>query len=119
MGTFVVCIVEHSTKDEHAEELNITRDATKIPSTSLTPENIVAQCRTILTKLRRHEEDSETMNTQKWECPEQHGACVQTMETGVMDKVHKKSGWCFMETLIPARAALGEALTKGNVGHEE
>ena len=90
----------HRAKDEHAEELNITRDATKNPSTSLTLENIVAQCRTIFTKLRRHEEDSEKMNPTKWECPEQHGSCVQTMETGVMDKVHKKSGWCFMEMRV-------------------
>ena len=52
MRTLGVCILEHITKDEHDKDSHIRReDVTTIPSTSLTPDDIINQCRTMLTKL--------------------------------------------------------------------
>ena len=71
MGTFSVCILENFTRDNHDEDMVITRDATTIPSTSLTPEDTIDQRRTIQTRLRRNEKVSQ---------PEPRDAYVQTMD---------------------------------------
>ena len=66
-----MCILENITRDNHGEDMVIARDATTIPSTTLTREDTIDQRRTILTRLRRNEKVSE---------PEPRDACVQTMD---------------------------------------
>ena len=58
------------------------------------------------------------MNLQKLKCPKRRDARVQTVDTDVMEKLHKKGRWCFADTPLPAPAARGAFHVLGIYGEE-